>query len=307
MKTGIIFDIKKFAIHDGPGIRTTVFFKGCPLRCGLCHNPESQAFEPEVLYREGRCTKCGACLTACPNEARTLVDSYPVRDEKKCTKCGACLLACPAEAVEIVGREVTVDEVMKEIEQDIVFYDESSGGATFSGGEPLSQPEFLDALLEACEAQGIHTAVDTSGHANFETVRRIRGKTGLFLYDLKLIDREKHRAFTGVSNEGILENLRELSDQGADVILRVPLIPGVNDDEASLSDIGAFAASLKHRHPVDLLPYHTAGMEKYKRLNRTYLLPEVAPPSKERLAHAAGILRGSGLEVKIRGESNDHE
>jgi pyruvate formate lyase activating enzyme len=196
---------------------------------------------------------------------------------------------------------------MNAVEGDVVFYDESGGGATFSGGEPLAQPDFLHALLEACRGSGIHTAVDTSGMADPEVVRRIHAGTDLFLYDLKWIDDGRHRAHTGVSNAQILDNLKYLSKAGAAIILRLPLIPGVNDDEENIAGIGAFASALEQPHPVDLLPYHEAGMEKYSRLNRIYRLPDTEPPGRESLARAAALLRKHGLEVTVRGESNDHE
>jgi pyruvate formate lyase activating enzyme len=196
---------------------------------------------------------------------------------------------------------MTAAQVMAEIEQDVPFYDESGGGATFSGGEPLAQPDFLLALLGACREQEVHTAVDTCGFAAWEILDRIRERVDLFLYDLKLMDDAKHRAFTGVSNELILRNLRMLSERGHDIFLRVPIIPGVNDDEEHIYQVGDFAAALRHLNRVDILPYHHIAVEKYKRLNKKYGLPATRPPSDERLAEIAGILRGFGLQVKIGG------
>lgn len=298
---GMVFDIKKFSIHDGPGIRTTVFFKGCPLRCWWCHNPESQALEPELVFRANRCIRCEACLSVCAQGAISWDGDVVSTDMEECVLCGACVEVCYAEAREIVGREMAVVQVMAEIERDVAFYDESGGGVTFSGGEPLLQRDFLLALLRACKEKEIHTAVDTCGFATWETLDGIRKHVNLFLYDLKLMDEAKHRKFTGVSNELILRNLEVLSAQGHNIFLRVPVIPGINDDEESVRQIGTFAATLPHLDQVDILPYHQAAAEKHHRLNRIYDLPETRPPSDERMAAIAQILGGFGLHVKIGG------
>ena len=301
LESGVVFDIKKFSIHDGPGIRTTVFLKGCPLTCGWCHNPESQVLGRERVYRENRCIRCGACLVACAQGAITWVEGGPVTDREKCTLCGSCVEACYAEAREIVGREMTEAEVMAEVERDVAFYDESGGGVTFSGGEPLMQPDFLLALLQACRQQAIHTALDTCGHAAWETLDRVRNVVNLFLYDLKLVDRERHRLLTGVSNELILGNLQALSGLGHDIILRVPIIPGVNDDQENMGAIGDLAATLPSLRRVDLLPYHPAAVDKYGRLERTYAYPALRPPTEEKMAGLALLLRNYDLQVKIGG------
>lgn len=299
--SGIIFDIKQFSIHDGPGIRTTVFLKGCPLSCWWCHNPEGQAPKPELVFRESRCIRCGACLEVCDQGAISWDGDVVATDRGKCTLCGDCVEVCYAEAREMVGQEMTVAQVMEEIERDIPFYDESGGGVTFSGGEPLLQRDFLLALLRACKEKEIHPAVDTCGFATWETLDGIRKHVDLFLYDLKLMDEAKHRKFTGVSNELILKNLQMLSAQGHNIFLRVPVIPGINDDDESVRQIGTFAAALPRLNHVGILPYHHAGAEKCNRLNKVYGLLETSPPSDERMAEIAQILEGFDLQVKIGG------
>ena len=299
--TGIVFDIRKYSIHDGPGIRTAVFFKGCPLSCWWCHNPESQASTVEMIFRENRCIRCEACLTACVQGAIAWNGNGPVTDPAKCDRCGACAAACYAEAREQVGREMTVEQVMAEVERDVAFYDESGGGVTMSGGEPLLQRDFLFALLRACREKEIHTALDTSGFAAWDTIERIRGYVDLFLYDLKLMDDARHHRFTGVSNAPILKNLLALSQRGHAILLRVPVIPGINDDDETARQIGAFAAALPHLNGVDLLPYHRIGVDKYTRLNLAYKLSETRAPSDERVAEIAHILNSFGLLVRVGG------
>ena len=301
MTTGIVFDIKKFSIHDGPGIRTTVFFKGCPLRCWWCHNPEGLTPEPELMIRANRCIKCDACLDVCPHGAISRDGDAVLTDATKCVRCGACVEACYAEARQIVGREVTVAQVAAEIERDVPFYDESGGGVTFSGGEPLLQWDFLLELLRACKARGIHTAVDTCGFAPWEVLDSVRGYVDLFLYDLKLMDDARHRKFTGVSNALILSNLQALSQRGHDIVVRMPLIPGINDDEENIRQAGAFAVELPHLIRIDVLPYHSLGDEKYGRLNKPYGLSETRPPAEDHVAETVQILEGFGLQAGVGG------
>jgi pyruvate formate lyase activating enzyme len=298
LSTGLIFDIKKYSVHDGPGIRTTLFFKGCPLQCAWCHNPESQAASVEMMYRPQRCQQCGACVEACASGAIQWSEAGPLTDWSTCVRCGACAAQCYAEAREAVGRTLTVEQAMAEIERDVAFYDESGGGVTFSGGEPLQQADFLGALLRACQEKEIHSVVDTSGFAAWETLDRLRADVDLFLYDLKTMDEARHRQFTGVSNALILENLRRLSALGHPVLIRIPVIPSVNADDESVRQLGAFIASLPHVIGVELLPYHRIGLDKYDRLNLPYALPEVLPPSDARMAEIAQLLRQWGLSVK---------
>jgi pyruvate formate lyase activating enzyme len=301
LKTGKVFDIQKFSLHDGPGIRTTVFFKGCPLNCWWCHNPESQAFGLEMMFQAKRCIRCGACEAVCTHGAISQNGDLVSTNEEACTLCGACVESCYAEAREIVGQEMTVAQVMAEIERDVIFYDESSGGVTFSGGEPLLQGDFLCSLLKACKDREIHTTLDTCGFAAWETLDRTRGFVDLFLYDLKLMDDAKHRELTGVPNDLILNNLRMLSDRGHNIILRLPIIPGVNDDEKNIRQTGEFATTSLGLNQVDILPYHHTAADKYSRLKRAYELSKIRPPSNDDVAKIAQILRGFGLQVRIGG------
>lgn len=301
MTRGLVFDIKHFSIHDGPGLRTTVFLKGCPLSCWWCHNPESQSPRMEMLLRDNRCIHCGACVETCPHDAIQWLNGEPVTDRAICAQCGTCEAVCYAEARERVGREMTVEDVMAALEREIAFYDESHGGVTFSGGEPLWQPDFLFELLQACKSREIHTALDTSGCAAWATLDRVRPFVDLFLYDLKLTDDDKHREYTGVSNRSILSNLQALSAGGHNVIIRVPIIPGINDDDETVQQLGAFAGALPHVQGVDLLPYHHIAIDKYLRLNKPYRLFETRQPSAERLTQIAQMLQAFNLSVSIGG------
>jgi pyruvate formate lyase activating enzyme len=299
--TGLVFDIRRFSVHDGPGLRTTVFFKGCPLRCLWCHNPESQHRRPERMFWEERCLKCKSCIESCPQGAIQWDGNRIVTDTTLCTLSGACTQVCYAEARQIAGRVMTVAAVMSELERDISFYDESGGGVTFSGGEPLLQADFLLHLLQACRLSEIHTALDTCGFATWETLDRVRSLVDLFLYDLKVMDPRLHRKYTLVFNTRILDNLRRLAALGHNIVLRMPVIPGINDDEQNLRALGAFAASLNGVTRLDLLPYHAAAMSKYERLHRSYRLPWLKTPTDEHLAEVAHVLEGYGLQVNIGG------
>lgn len=298
----MIFDVKRFAVHDGPGIRTTVFFKGCPLRCAWCHNPEGIAAEPEIMVFSSRCIMgCRDCLSACPRGALDKRRGVIRLDRGRCDGCGACARACPAEALQLAGREVSAAELADEIARDIPFFAKSGGGATFSGGEPLQQAGFLRDLLAACRRKGITTAVDTAGLAPWETFAGILPLVDLFLFDLKFVDDGRHRSFTGVSNLSILDNLQRLSRSGAELAVRIPLVPGVNDSPRDLDALAERCASLGRRHPVHLLPFHRGYAGKLKRLGRKDSLPAAAPPLARQKERAKKAFVARGLDVAIGG------
>jgi len=280
----------RFALHDGPGIRTTVFFKGCPLACRWCHNPESQSFGPETLYYEERCIHCGDCLRACP-------DGVSV---ESCRRCTACVAACPAEARQAAGREMTAGEVLGEIERDRIFFDESGGGATFSGGEPLSQPALLEWLLAACRERRIHTTIETCGAAPRAALLRAASLCDLMLFDVKLLDAARHREFTGASNANILENLLALAAVRGNTVVRIPVVPGVNDCAEEVRGFRDLFGALRPAR-IELLPYHRAGSEKYRRLGRENPMNGAAEPSPARMAAIAAELSLTGIPVKIAG------
>ena len=295
--TGTIFDIKKYAIHDGPGIRTTVFFQGCPLSCWWCHNPESQSRHPVLLYRANRCVLCATCVETCPQHGIS-INGIATTDRAKCDVCGECAEVCYHGAREISGQKMTVAEVMATIERDVPFYDQSGGGVTFSGGEPLLQPQFLTALLKECKTREIHTVVDTTGLASWETIDRLRGDVDLFLYDLKLIDDTRHRKFTGVSNHLILRNLERLAESGSQIFIRIPLIPGINDDAENLAQTAAFIAGLPNITGIELMGYHDIAAAKYEALGLAYPLPNTVPPTEAEMQAAASYFEEVGLNVR---------
>lgn len=263
----IVFDIEKFAVHDGPGIRTVVFLKGCPLHCLWCHNPESQSFDPEILFDSGKCTLCGGCVFLCPKHCHSITDMKHRFSRSECALCGRCTESCPSEALKLVGRKMSVDEVMNDVLKDLVFYRNSGGGVTLSGGEPLSHFEFTKALLKAAKEAGIHTAVETSGFAPWQRIQELLPLVGLWLWDVKTVP-EKHEKLTGVPAEPILENLNQLDRSGASIILRCPLVPGVNDSDAELKHIAALANAHPHVRQIDLEPYHPMGENKGRSLGR---------------------------------------
>ncbi len=298
---GIIFDIKKFAIHDGPGIRTTVFFKGCPLRCWWCHNPEAIRPGTELIWFENKCIKCGECLKTCQEGAHELLaDGTRVLHRDRCNLCGDCVAVCYAEALVMEGREVTVEEVMVELRKDIPFYQNSGGGITLSGGEPTFQHEFALAILRQCKDEGLHTAVDTTGQTPWEIFEGLLPFTDLVLYDVKQMDTARHKELTGVPNEHILTNLPRIADYGVPIEIRMPIIPGINDDPASIECAARFLSGIDTITRVVLLPYHKLGEAKYGRLDRdAYKLKDLAPPEEAHMLEIAEWVRHHGLDVSV--------
>ena len=275
LETGLIFDIQRTSLHDGPGIRTTVFFKGCPLHCLWCHNPESRSFKPQVSFNEEKCVHCLTCVEVCEHGAQLVENARHFMAHDLCQACGSCVADCPQEALTLIGEVWTVGQVVAEVERDFDFYKSSGGGVTLSGGEPMGQFEFARAILQACRERGIQTCLETSGFASQNKFVQILPLTDIFLFDYKATQPDEHRAWTGVSNAQILSNLDFLYNQGAAIILRCALIPGVNDSLDHLTGI----ANLTHQYPhllgVELMPYHDLGKAKGLRLGEAYALEQV--------------------------------
>ncbi len=296
-----IFAIKRYALHDGPNIRMTIFFKGCPLSCWWCHNPEGLDFASKVLSLAEKCVGCGECVDGCPEKALRLGSEGVRRDEDLCTSCGACVAICPALAHEATGKIMSIAEIVTEIKKELPFFDHSGGGITCSGGEPLSQPESLLALLRSCGQLGIHRAVDTSGFAPTEILLDVARYCELFLYDIKHMDSTIHKQFTGVSNDLILSNLKTLGDNGHAIRVRIPLILGVNDDKKNIHATGAFVARCKGVQGIDILPYHPSATAKYRKLGQMYKGAALTAPTKTHIDELAEILRKYVVDVNIGG------
>ena len=299
MSAGRIFDIQRFSIHDGPGIRTTVFLKGCPLRCVWCGNPESIPLTPLLSYLPEKCIACGECMKACkPGAVAADSAGKAVLDRQRCTVCGDCVPHCDPKALELVGRDVTVEEVMEVVGRDRDYYKRSGGGMTLSGGDPVFQPDFSVALLETGKYLGLHCCVETSGHAQWGVLQRMAPFVDLWLYDFKETDPVLHQKFVGESNDIILGNLRRLHDSGAKILLRCPMIPQHNARNEHLDGIAALAHELPKLAGVELLPYYDLWRPKLKRLGLTSKLPEtVKPPSRDTLNTWNDYLRGKGVRV----------
>jgi pyruvate formate lyase activating enzyme len=302
MSQGLIFDIKPFSINDGPGIRITVFMKGCPLNCLWCHNPESISPYVQKIYSKAKCIGCGTCVENCPKNALTLTGDGIVTDFSACDLNGICAEVCPTKAIEMSGRQASVEEIIKVIKRETVMMDMSEGGITISGGEPLMQPEFLIELLDACGKEGIHRAVDTSGMAKTEILLEVAKRTDLFLYDVKMMDSVRHKKYTGAGNEKILSNLVTLSETGAQINIRIPLIRGINTDDENLRETASFIGSLSGpKKLVSLLAYHNIAINKYNKLGKTYDLSGMEEPSQNDLEKAIAIFAEFDLEAVVGG------
>lgn len=302
---GSIFNIQHFSTQDGPGIRTTVFFKGCPLSCLWCSNPESQNANPEIAHRDTLCFGCGDCLKACAPEAITLSNvengKYEITvDRKKCTDCGACIDVCSAGVLKNYGRSMSVIEVFEEVKRDELYYSNSEGGVTASGGEPLTQADFVYELFRLSRRIGIHTTLDTCGYADTDTVKKVLSETDLVLYDLKIMNPSQHRQYTKRDNEVILRNAETIASMRIPMIIRIPLVPGINDWEENLKETARFVSKLNNNLHVDLLPYHRLGENKYKMLDQRYQLNSVTPPTDDQQRKAIEIFEQYGLDCAIQ-------
>ena len=300
--SGLVFDIKRYAINDGPGIRVTIFLKGCPLACRWCHNPESISPKVQKMYSVDKCIGCGECVKVCPMHACELTSDGVVTDSSVCITCGECADACPALASEMSGRYESVADLIRVIEDERPFFDKSGGGVTFSGGEPLLYPAFLTEMLDACGQKNIHRTIDTSGLASTKNLLEVASRAELFLYDLKLMDSERHKEWTGVGNKRILQNLQALAETGAEIQIRIPLIKGVNCDEDNIEATASFVAALPGpKKVVSLLPYHNVAGGKSAKLGKEYDPGVMTTPDDRDLADIITRFADHGLTATVGG------
>ncbi len=297
---GVIFNIQRYCVHDGPGIRTVVFLKGCPLRCLWCSNPEGQNPYPEILYYEDRCKRCFLCRGVCPRNAIEIGDNKLTISRERWDACGKCVESCSNNALRIVGRVMSVEDVLEIIKSDMKFYYDSEGGVTLSGGEPLYQADYSMEILKGCKKMRIHTAIETSGYAPWDTViKPMLPYIDLILFDIKHIDPEAHRRYTGVSNELILRNLKLINSYGGKIVVAVPLIPSINMFKSVVEGIARFLSTLRNVEKVVLRPYHRLGVPKYRLLGREYKLAHVSPPAEDDLLYYKKIIEEWGITCEI--------
>lgn len=298
--TGVVFSIERYALQDGPGIRTLVFLKGCPLNCRWCANPESQTYAPEILYFRNKCASCGRCIDICPQDAIIVDEVFGlVTNPDRCTLCGICVDSCYYGARELCGEDMEVSDLMNIIERDKMFYDATKGGVTISGGEPLLQTSFVREITRECKELGIHTAIETTLFAEKDTVKRALEYIDLVFVDIKHFNTLKHEEFTGVRNERILDNIEMIDNLGKQFIIRVPFIPGFNDDTETQQQIYQWASRLRNLKWIEILPYHRLGMAKYHGLGRNYSMEDLHPVSKQSLAYLKDLGAQFGVEVRI--------
>lgn len=296
---GRIFNIQRFSTEDGPGIRTTIFVKGCPLTCAWCANPESQYIRPELGHSDAVCDLCGECVKVCAQNAIEVLAAGVRVNREQCDNCAKCVDVCGPRGLRMMGREYTVDEVFDEILKDQTYYQNSGGGVTCSGGEPLTQPQFVTELFRRCHEAGIHTTLDTSGFGPEQILKNMLEYTDLVLYDLKLMDNAAHEAAVGKPNRLILDNARRIADSGVEMIIRVPLIPGITDADDNITAIAQFVKQLRPGLTVNVMPYHRFGMNKYQMLDREYTMHDLKSPSKEHAQKVVEIFESFGLPCEM--------
>lgn len=299
MMNGVVFNVQRFSIHDGPGVRTTVFLKGCTLRCFWCHNPESVRLKPDLQFYPERCIGCGKCVAVCPNGAHVTVDGRHGLRRDLCQLCGRCAETCYSQALTLAGRTMSVDEVMAEVERDRAFYGVSGGGVTLSGGEPALQPAFSAAILAASRAAGIHTVVETAANVPWPDLAALLAETDLVLLDVKQADSARHRDACGAGNERILANVRRMDELGLPIVARIPVVPTVNDTEADIVAIAKLVSELRHARELVLLPFHRLADGKYKSLDVEHRAAKLETPSAEHLAALADAARRHFGSVRV--------